>query len=57
MPGRLQLGSGLLQRPDDISEVLEALTPLFEPVRVDAGALERLDQLELRAALVQREPE
>src|SRR5262245_1762604 len=53
VPGGLHLGSGLLNRPNGVRNVLEAFASLGEPISVDARAFEWFDQLVLRRAVVE----
>ena len=48
MAGCFHLGRRPLERADDVADVVEALAAFFEPVGVDARAVERFDQLVLR---------
>jgi hypothetical protein len=55
MSGRFHLLRDCIERLDHVRNVVEALASFGQPVRVDARTVERLDQLVLRAAVVQRQ--
>src|SRR5262249_59597553 len=57
MPRGLHLGRGLLEGPNGVGNVMEAFAALGEPVSVNARAVHWLDQLVLRGAAVESEPE
>ena len=57
MPRSLHLHRDLSNRADGIANVVEPFPSLLKPVGTDARAVKRLDQLVLRAALVEHEPQ
>jgi hypothetical protein len=57
MPGVRHLGGGALERLNHVADVVESLSVAGQPVGMDAGAGDRLDQLVLRAARGERQPQ